>query len=453
MPYPQPTQVSMPGNGTPPVLRSVPTVVPVGQQADAVAAVVAWFRAPKRPQVFRFFGYAGTGKTTLAQHIVGLLDLQNVKYAAFSGKAAHVLRTKGCDGAQTIHSLVYAPVATSRAELDRLRALLAETDDQLLAETITRMIEIEEARLDRPRFELQDDSDLADADLLILDEASMVDDKVMADLLAFGVPVLALGDPAQLPPVDGAGSLIDGKPDVLLTELHRSAADSPVTRIATAARNAPVGDWNLGINGGDVDSGRRVDVDRRHLLYFDQVLVGTNATRWRVIGQMRAQLGRASARPEPGDRIMALLNSPDAGVLNGMQFVVISVAECPEHAEKLCLVVQDEEGGERDMLVWAAGFYGLKGEKEAKRHGRSKTAVVTYAHAITVHKSQGSQWEKVLVVDESRVFRGMTYKTLLARSGAEVAAMEGHLAARRWLYTAVTRASHQVVLVDAAQVA
>ncbi len=281
MPFdPKSTEALASRNPAPPVLRSVPTVVPVGQQAAAVAAVVAWFMAPNRPQVFRFFGYAGTGKTTLAQHIVGLLNLRDVKYAAFSGKAAHVLRQKGCDGAQTIHSLVYQPLPTSRAELLRLQKLLAETEDELLADMLRSMIEAEERKLDRPRFELQESSDLADADLLILDEASMVDDKVMADLLAFGVPVLALGDPAQLPPVAGVGSLIDGKPDVLLTELHRSAADSPVTRIATATRNAPPNDWALGVHGPDGDSGRHAAVNGSHLLAFDQVLCGTNATRW-----------------------------------------------------------------------------------------------------------------------------------------------------------------------------
>lgn len=440
-------------NAAPPVLRSVPTVQPVGQQAAAVAAVVAWFTAPNRPQVFRFFGYAGTGKTTLAQHIVGLLNLRDVKYAAFSGKAAHVLRQKGCDGAQTIHSLVYQPLPTSRAEIIRLEKLLAETEDQLLADVIRSMIETEERKLDRPRFELQDASDLANADLLILDEASMVDDKVMADLLAFGVPVLALGDPAQLPPVAGVGGLIDGKPDVLLTELHRSAADSPVTRIATATRNAGPGDWALGVHGPDGDSGRHAGVNSSHLLAFDQVLCGTNATRWNLISRIRAMHGRYDGRPVPGDRIMALVNSPDAAVLNGMQFVVVAVEDSPDHSQKLELVVQDEEGGERDMQVWKDGFLGLKGEREAKRHGRSKTAVVTFAQAITVHKSQGSQWERVLVVDESRTFRGMRYKELLPKRGHEVAALEGHLAARRWLYTAVTRAAQQVVLVDAAQVA
>lgn len=434
-----------------PHLRSVPTVVPVGAQLEAVQAVISWYRSKPRPQVFRFFGYAGTGKTTLAQYIVGQLNLTDVAYAAFSGKAAHVLRQKGCENARTIHSLIYSPLATSRA--DRLRKLLAETDDAVLADTLREMIRIEEAKLDRPRFELNTDSDLARCQLLVLDEVSMVSDKMVNDLLSFGVPILCLGDPAQLPPVAGEGSLIDGQPDVLLTELHRSAADSPVTRIATAVRNAGPADWLLGVHGPDGESGRRVDVDSRHLLYFDQVLVGTNATRWRLINTMRAQLGRTSWMPERGDRIITLMNSEDAGVLNGMQYTVIDAAIDPEDPAKLQLIVQDEEGGERDMTTWACGFQGINGENEAKRNGRGHTAAATFAHATTVHKSQGSQWDKVLVVDESRTFRGMRYKQLAQQRGHELASLEGHLAGRRWLYTAVTRAAHQVIVIDRGAVA
>ena len=56
--------------------------------------------------MFRLFGYAGTGKTTLARYFAENVDGE-VQFAAFTGKAAQVLRTKGCDNASTIHSLIY----------------------------------------------------------------------------------------------------------------------------------------------------------------------------------------------------------------------------------------------------------------------------------------------------------------------------------------------------------
>ena len=90
-------------------------------QDSALKAVADWLKAkPGRngtPPVFRLFGYAGTGKTTLARHIADGVDGE-VKFAAFTGKAALVMRNKGCDNASTIHSLIYRarnPASNSRA--------------------------------------------------------------------------------------------------------------------------------------------------------------------------------------------------------------------------------------------------------------------------------------------------------------------------------------------------
>ena len=142
------------------------------QQDKALAAVVEWLKT-RSPQVFRLFGFAGTGKTTLARHIAEEID-GKAMFAAFTGKAALVMRSKGCDDARTIHSLIYRPKDT-------------ETEE--------------------PTFELNDDSPAADAKLIIIDECSMVDEELGRDLLSFGRPVLVLGDPAQLPPVKGGGFL------------------------------------------------------------------------------------------------------------------------------------------------------------------------------------------------------------------------------------------------------
>ena len=71
-------------------------------QDAALNAVAAWLKSkPGRngvPQVFRLFGYAGTGKTTLARHLAEAVD-GKVLFAAFTGKAALVMRSKGCERA------------------------------------------------------------------------------------------------------------------------------------------------------------------------------------------------------------------------------------------------------------------------------------------------------------------------------------------------------------------
>ena len=175
-------------------------------QDAALKAVADWLKAkPGRngtPQVFRLFGYAGTGKTTLARHIAEGVDGE-VKFAAFTGKAALVMRNKGCDGASTIHSLIY-----------RAR----------------------ESGAEQPSFELWDDAPASKAELIVIDECSMVDAEMARDLLSFDCPLLVLGDPAQLPPIAGAGFFTDAEPDAMLTEVHRQAQDDPIVRLSMAVR-------------------------------------------------------------------------------------------------------------------------------------------------------------------------------------------------------------------------
>lgn len=95
------------------------------------------------------------------------------------------------------------------------------------------------------------------------------------------------------------------------------------------------------------------------------------------------------------------------------------------------LYVRTDVGEEREMKVWTSGFDDQDGENIAKRSGwNGEVAAATYAHALTVHKAQGSQWNNVLVLDESR----------------GVARVSGAHIAQRWFYTALTRAAERVVI-------
>src|SRR5262247_3344799 len=172
-------------------------------QDAALTAASDWFRASRgRASIFRLFGYAGTGKTTLAKHIAEGVD-GKVLFAAFTGKAACVMRSKGCHGASTIHSLIYK--ARERGE-------------------------------ETPTFELWDEAPASKARLIVIDECSMVDAELAHDLMSFGVPLLVLGDPAQLPPIQGGGFFTDAKPDAMLTEVHRQARDNPIVRLSMDIR-------------------------------------------------------------------------------------------------------------------------------------------------------------------------------------------------------------------------
>lgn len=148
-------------------------------------AVQKWYRDRKAPQVFRVFGYAGTGKTTIAKAINADIAGGGALFGAFTGKAALVLRKKGCAGASTLHSLIYKAV-----------------EDPLTGET---------------HFELNPESIINTSSLLIVDEVSMVGPELGRDLLSFGTKVLVLGDPGQLPPVSGEGFFTADQPDILLS--------------------------------------------------------------------------------------------------------------------------------------------------------------------------------------------------------------------------------------------
>lgn len=395
------------------------------QQRDAVNAVVKWYRDPNGGLVHRLFGFAGSGKTTLAKHIAELLAPEGgTQYAAYSGKAANVLQRKGCVGASTIHRLIYKPVSKSRAELRELQDKIDfETDPETVARLAQQIADLER-ELASPSFMLNPDGPLRGAPLLILDEVSMVTEQMAADLESFGVPILCLGDPMQLPPIKGEGHYTAVRPDTMLTEIHRSALDSPVTRLATTARTSDDDDY--GIDGMDGDSGRSaVPVP---LTDFDQILVWKNATRWQVIQKVRKLSGNLGRDPQPGEKILTLANNAEAEVLNGEQFTILSVAS---FGSVLDMTVRTESGYERDLKVWRSGFEDQDGEEQAKRRGWSgPIAAATYAHALTVHKAQGSQWDRVLVLDES----------------AGVARTSGADTAQRWFYTALTRAAKQVVI-------
>jgi AAA domain len=106
------------------------TITPSPQQASAIRAIVDWYRDPHRQQpVFRLFGYAGSGKSTITMHAIEALGLTSmsrdgsatggVLFAAFTGKAALVMTRKGTP-ASTIHSLIYRVSEATPEEIARI---------------------------------------------------------------------------------------------------------------------------------------------------------------------------------------------------------------------------------------------------------------------------------------------------------------------------------------------
>src|SRR5258708_21611657 len=85
-------------------------------------------------------------------------------------------------------------------------------------------------------FELWDDPPASKAKLIVVDECSMVDAELGRGLMSFECPLLVLGDPAQLPPIQGGGFFTDCEPDAMLTEVHRQAQNDPIVRMSMDVR-------------------------------------------------------------------------------------------------------------------------------------------------------------------------------------------------------------------------
>ena len=368
------------------------------EQDDALLAVSRWLKQGF-PQVFRLFGYAGTGKTTLAKHLAEGIDGE-VLFAAFTGKAAMVLRSKGAKKASTIHSLIYRPRGEEMVENE-------DTGKSSMT----------------PLFTLNRQSPLARASLIIIDECSMVDEALGKDLLSFGTPVLVLGDPGQLPPVSGGGFFTDHEPDILLENIHRQARDNPIIDLAQCVREGR--DIDFGTYGSSKKI-RRGDVDQSEVLAADQVLVGTNKTRRLFNQRLRDLKGFQGALPAAGDKLVALRNDPAKGLLNGSLWQVMSAPQSSKPA--MSLLIRSEDDGmdqvSAKIKVLKAGFENPLEEipwQMKRRHDD-----FDYGYALTVHKSQGSQWDNVYLFDESWAFREH---------------------AQRWLYTAITRAAEKITIV------
>ena len=364
------------------------------QQDAALTAVSRWLKAG-RPQVFRLFGYAGTGKTTLAKTIAEGVN-GDVLFAAFTGKAAQVLRNKGCANARTIHSLIYRPRGEKTEK---------ETGEVM------------------PAFSLNRTSPVAKAKLVIVDECSMVDEELGRDLLSFGTPVLVLGDPGQLPPISGGGFFTEQEPDALLTEVHRQARENPIIALAQTVREG--GRLSYGAFGESRVIGRG-EIDSEQILAADQVLVGTNRTRQRFNQRIRQLKGFDGALPAAGDKLVCLRNNTEKGLLNGSLWRVSSIGTRAGQAVNMLVKSEDEgpRGPSAKIRVAKAMFE--QGAEAVPWAQRRNSDAFDYGYALTVHKAQGSQWDRVVLFDESFAFRDTR---------------------ERWLYTAITRAAERITVV------
>ena len=358
-------------------------------QDAALKTASAWLKTARgRASIFRLFGYAGTGKTTLAKHLAESIE-GKVLFAAFTGKAASVMRSKGCHGATTIHSLIYKARDSGR---------------------------------ETPTFELWGEAPASKAKLIIIDECSMVDAELARDLMSFGVPLLVLGDPAQLPPIQGGGFFTDAEPDAMLTEVHRQAQNDPIVRLSMDIRaglRPQVGQY------GETQVVARANLDPQRVLDADQVLVGRNVTRKAYNGRMRERRGFEGPLPLVGDKLVCLRNNRRKGLLNGGLW---TIKEKPKPRRDILhmQVKSDDFISDRLLKVKVRTECFTGAIEEIAWDQRKAFDEFDFGYVLTVHKSQGSQWDDVVLFDESFAFQESR---------------------DRWLYTGVTRAAKKLTVV------
>lgn len=351
-------------------------------------------------------GPAGSGKSSLVRFIIDALDIpeEQVVYIAYTGKASLVLRNKGCENSLTAHKLLYH----AKEKPDGTYEF-------------------------KPKKYLD-----GNYKIIVLDECSMLPEEMWELLLSHKVHVLALGDNEQLPPVSGDSKILD-HPHVILDEIVRQALDSPIIRLSVDIR---AGKW---LEYGGVKECRVIPQEKvtdRLLLGADQILCGKNITRHYLNERLRKiKYGDQYANfPLNEDKVICLRNewnvigSDEDPLVNGMIGTINNIQLLENDNLYKPKMIADFSSDSNGIYRNLHMDYKIFTEKETTvnkdnwmQYPRNLRAYeFDYGYAVTVHKFQGSEAEKVIVYDEW------------------LGDKDYH---RRWLYTAVTRSSKMLVVV------
>lgn len=346
------------------------------EQQDVILSIVEGIRR-KGMIVQTLGGFGGTGKTTIISYLTSVLE--GFAVCAYTGKAAQVLRRKGVN-ASTIHSLIYKP--------------FSEPDGKVT-------------------FRLTDD---LGCNGIIVDEASMVTEEIDADLRSFGVPILYVGDHGQLPPVGNDFNLM-ASPMYRLETIHRNAGT--IAKFCEWIRNGRDGKaFPMRENRGNkIRQLKKWDISPEILTSVEQTICAFNKTRIDLNSKARKHLGYTDLL-HPGDKIMCLRNNRIAGVFNGMQGVVTESYTEKKRSHYLCM---ESYGDQYNDILYDPEQFNQ--EKVITEYSKDGPLPFDYAYAITAHKSQGDQFDSVLVVEQ--VCKGWDHA--------------------RWAYTAASRAKESLM--------
>lgn len=355
-------------------------------------------------------GYAGTGKTTstavFRHYLHEVLPDWKIAFISFTGKATRVLKNTlkeqkalyPDDFIGTIHSLIYSPLVNSEQEIigwDRKEEL--------------------------------------DYQLIIIDEASMVDYQIWQDIQRYGVPIIAIGDHGQLPPIEGSFNLMEN-PELKLEHIHRQAEGNPIIKLSMLAREK--GEIMPGTYGDHIKKIDRSDEDSQDIIEQlinksgddSLILCGYNRTRVQLNNFVRTSRGIEVPEPRPSDRVICLRNNHEKDIYNGMLGTIKSISRDDEH----WYYAEIDLDGETELykgLILADQFNAETAKNFTKKRAETlKGDLFDFGYALTVHKAQGSQAKRVILFEER--FKQMDDEQW-----------------RRWLYTGITRAEQELYII------
>lgn len=394
-------------------------------QINADKLIKDWYLHSTR-QVFVLAGYAGTGKTTLLKHTVcDTLGLEPDNSAAFitpTGKAATVLIRKGIP-ATTLHRLIY-------------QSVVKETEIVLNGKKV---------KVEQLSFKRRENIDKS-IKLIVLDEASMVSDSVLWDLMEFGVKLLLCGDNAQLPPIEGFNTYLK-TPDYTLRTIVRQELDNPIIQLSELAREGKYIPYGRYGDCAIVMSKRLFNGERRKscLLKADQIVCGINKTRALINEEIRSFQGRGTL-PESGDKLICTINNWEQFIDREYKFNLVNgiigtaynpfydvgsgigyMQFKPDFLEELCPEALPFDTGifTGGRYIYKHGDYFEKFNDEGEAVGVFSLNRFEYGYCISCHKAQGSEFDNLVVFDESYAFKEDK---------------------NRWLYTAITRAKKKLII-------
>ena len=381
------------------------------QQAQAIEALRKWWYNGNK-QVFQISGAAGTGKTTLIRYLINEIKLEHdeVLFTAFVGKATLAMTRNGLN-AKTLHSAIC--YCKDEPVLDENGNVVTEYNRRVTKRVFTRRKKID------PRIRL-----------IVVDEGSMVPAKMADWLLKFKVPIIVLGDLNQLPPVIGDSFFLK-EPDVVLTQIMRQSSESPIPYFAQNVLQNGTKCLSPGLQIGDkINVLSKADITPELLKDYDVIICGTNKTRNNLNTYIRERIyGRTQDYPVIGDKLMCRENDwtfsvDDVYLINGLIGYVtdIDLESISDYTMKIDFKPEFMDNEFKNVTLDRI-YMGLS--PNDKRFYRSNYHKFEYGYAITCHLSQGSQYNRVLVFNES-------FGTAEER--------------RKWLYTAVTRAIDKVTI-------